>query len=74
MPAASDGPQEKRAVSTIRPHCGGNDWREGVEMRVLVATASRHGATNEIAIEIGRTLNDHGVDTEVLDVEDVSAL
>ena len=43
-------------------------------MRVLVASASKHGATNEIAIEIGRTLNDHGVDTEVLDVEHVSAL
>ena len=43
-------------------------------MRLLVATASKHGATNEIAIEIGRTLTDHGVETEVLDVEDVSAL
>jgi len=43
-------------------------------MRVLVAAASKHGATNEIAIEIGRTLTDHGVETEVLDVEDVSAL
>lgn len=43
-------------------------------MRVLVATASKHGATNEIAIEIGRTLADHGVDAEVLDVEDVSVL
>jgi menaquinone-dependent protoporphyrinogen oxidase len=48
--------------------------REGVEMRALVASAGKHGATNEIAIEIGRTLTDHGVDTEVLDVEDVSAL
>ena len=43
-------------------------------MKVLVATASKHGATDEIAVEIGRTLNDRGVETEVRDVEDVTKL
>src|SRR5258706_4399227 len=34
-------------------------------MKVLVAAASRHGATQEIAEAIGRTLNGEGVHAEV---------
>jgi menaquinone-dependent protoporphyrinogen oxidase len=40
-------------------------------MRVLVAASSKHGATAEIAAEIGRVLSDRGVDTLVMRLEDV---
>jgi len=40
-------------------------------MRVLIASASRHGATHEIAEAIGRALEDRGLDTRVARVEDV---
>jgi menaquinone-dependent protoporphyrinogen oxidase len=43
-------------------------------MKVLVATASRHGATDEIAAEIGGRLNDRGIDAEVVAVGDVTGL
>jgi len=35
-------------------------------MRVLITVASRHGATEEIAAVIGRTLEEHGVRVEIL--------
>ena len=43
-------------------------------MTVLVTTASKHGATREIADEIARVLNKHGVATELLDIEEVGDL
>jgi menaquinone-dependent protoporphyrinogen oxidase len=43
-------------------------------MTVLVAAASRHGATTEIAAAIGRVLHERGVDAEVAKVEDVESL
>lgn len=43
-------------------------------MTVLVASASRHGATTEIAATIGRVLREHGVAAEVAKVEDVESL
>ena len=43
-------------------------------MTVLVATASKHGATREIAAVIARTLDERGVSTELLDVDDVADL
>jgi menaquinone-dependent protoporphyrinogen oxidase len=39
-------------------------------MKVLVATASRHGATQEIAEAIGRTLNAEGVGASVAAIAD----
>lgn len=44
-------------------------WRR--RMRVLVAAASGHGATYEIAEEIGRALEAHGIAADVRRVEDV---
>ena len=41
-------------------------------MTVLVAAASKHGATREIAETIGRVLAERGVETEVLDVGQVA--
>jgi menaquinone-dependent protoporphyrinogen oxidase len=41
-------------------------------MRVLVAVASKHGATREIAEAIARSLADAGLVVEVENVEDVS--
>lgn len=38
-------------------------------MKVLVAAASRYGATQEIAEAIGRVLTDHGLDVEVARAE-----
>jgi menaquinone-dependent protoporphyrinogen oxidase len=38
-------------------------------MRVLVAVASKHGSTREIADAIGKNLTDAGIDTEVDDVD-----
>ena len=43
-------------------------------MTVLVTTASRHGATREIADEIVRVLEEHGVATELVDIDEVGAL
>lgn len=43
-------------------------------MRVLVATASRHGATAEIATRIGATLRDAGVDSDVCDIVEITDL
>ena len=40
-------------------------------MTVLVAVASRHGATEEIAEAIGRSLRERGVDAEVVRVDEV---
>jgi menaquinone-dependent protoporphyrinogen oxidase len=43
-------------------------------MNVLVTTASKHGATREIAEEIARVLDEHGVSTALLDIDDVTDL
>ena len=43
-------------------------------MTVLVTAASKHGATREIAKEIARVLDEHGVSIELLDIEDVTDL
>ena len=43
-------------------------------MTVLVTAASKHGATREIAKEIARVLDEHGLSTELLDIDDVSDL
>jgi menaquinone-dependent protoporphyrinogen oxidase len=40
-------------------------------MTVLVAAASKHGATDEIAARIGADLVEHGLDVEVKRLEDV---
>jgi len=40
-------------------------------MRVLVAASSKHGATREIAAEIGSVLEDRGLDVLVMRLEDV---
>jgi menaquinone-dependent protoporphyrinogen oxidase len=43
-------------------------------MTVLVTAASKHGATREIAEEIARVLDEHGVPTELVDIDDVTDL
>ena len=43
-------------------------------MTVLVTAASKHGATREIAEAIAQVLAEHGVSTELLDVDDVTDL
>ncbi len=43
-------------------------------MRVLVATASKHGSTTEIARTIGASLTFRGIDTDVRPIGDVSTL
>jgi menaquinone-dependent protoporphyrinogen oxidase len=45
-----------------------------MDMRVLVAYATRFGATAEIAEKIGQTLNQVGLQTDVLPVKDVRDL
>lgn len=39
-------------------------------MRVLVTAASKHGATGEIATEIGRALAEQAIDVDVTPIED----
>ena len=41
-------------------------------MKVLVAASSRHGATGEIAAEIGRVLTEHGLDVRVASLDDLA--
>ena len=43
-------------------------------MKVLVAAASKHGATHEIAAAIGRDLGERGFVVEVRDVADLDAI
>jgi menaquinone-dependent protoporphyrinogen oxidase len=43
-------------------------------MKVLVAVASKHGSTEEIAEEVGRVLTDAGIANDVRAVEDVKAI
>jgi menaquinone-dependent protoporphyrinogen oxidase len=43
-------------------------------MTVLVAAASKHGGTEEIAARIGADLIEHGLDVDVKTLEDVHAL
>ncbi|HEX5881029.1 MAG TPA: flavodoxin domain-containing protein [Actinomycetota bacterium] len=43
-------------------------------MTILVAAASKHGATEEIAERIGAVLAEHGVEVDVKKLRDVSGL
>ena len=43
-------------------------------MTVLVTTASKHGATLEIAEAIARVLEEHGVKAELVDIKEVGDL
>jgi menaquinone-dependent protoporphyrinogen oxidase len=43
-------------------------------MRVLIATASKHGATHEIAERMAGVLRSHGLDPDVADVTTVATL
>jgi menaquinone-dependent protoporphyrinogen oxidase len=43
-------------------------------MKVLVTTASKHGATREIAEQIARALDEGGVSTEFVNIDEVSDL
>jgi menaquinone-dependent protoporphyrinogen oxidase len=43
-------------------------------MTILVAAASKHGATEEIAERIGAVLAEHGVEVDVKKLQDVSGL
>jgi menaquinone-dependent protoporphyrinogen oxidase len=43
-------------------------------MTVLVTAASKHCATREIAEEVARVLNEHGVSTELVDIDEVGDL
>jgi len=43
-------------------------------MRILVAVATRHGATQGIADSIGEVLREHGLDTTVAPVEAISSV
>lgn len=43
-------------------------------MRVLVTAASKHGATEEIAVAIGRALGESSIEVEVVPVEDAPAV
>jgi menaquinone-dependent protoporphyrinogen oxidase len=43
-------------------------------MRALVAVASQHGATREIADMIGATIAGRGIETDICEIEDVPAL
>jgi menaquinone-dependent protoporphyrinogen oxidase len=52
----------------------GHAPRKEQEMTVLVTTASKHGATREIAKEIARVLDEHGVSNKLLDIDDVTDL
>jgi len=46
----------------------------GTSSRVLVAAASKHGATREIAAHIGETLGRRGCDATVLDADRIDTL
>ncbi|MGZ4121192.1 MAG: flavodoxin domain-containing protein [Actinomycetota bacterium] len=43
-------------------------------MRILVAVATRHGATQGIADSIGEVLREHGLDCTVARVEDIASV
>ena len=43
-------------------------------MRVLIAAASKHGATKEIAVWLAQALEDAGIPTDVHDPDDISTL
>jgi menaquinone-dependent protoporphyrinogen oxidase len=43
-------------------------------MTVLVAAASKHGATAEIAARIGANLTTHGLDVEIKKIEEIAEL
>lgn len=44
------------------------------DIRVLVATASRHGSTAEIAREIGRSLAQHGFEVSTVSVDEAPSV
>ena len=46
----------------------------GLTMTVLVNAASKHGMRRKIAHETARVLDEHGVSTEFLDIDDVTDL
>jgi menaquinone-dependent protoporphyrinogen oxidase len=48
--------------------------RKEQEMNVLVTAATKHGATREIADEVVRVLDEHGVSAELVDIDDVGDL
>ena len=43
-------------------------------MNVLVTAASKHGATRELAETIGRVLEEHGLSTELVEMDEVDDL
>jgi menaquinone-dependent protoporphyrinogen oxidase len=43
-------------------------------MKVLIAVSSKHGSTREIAGSIGETIRDAGIETEVVDAQDVGSV
>ena len=43
-------------------------------MRVLVAVASKHGSTRELAMSLGRYLAHHGLDVDVRDIPAIHAI
>ena len=43
-------------------------------MKVLVTAASKHGATRELAETIGRVLEEHGLSTELVEMDEVDDL
>lgn len=47
---------------------------QGGSMKLLVAAASKHGATSEIAEELGRTFREDGVDADVQAAGQVTSL
>jgi menaquinone-dependent protoporphyrinogen oxidase len=61
----------RRAGRIARPNLGHS---EEDDMTVLVAAASKHGATGEIAERIGAELAGQGVDVEVRKLEEVGDL
>ena len=43
-------------------------------MRLLIAVASKHGSTKEIAGSIGQTVRETGIEVDVVDAQDVSSV
>lgn len=48
--------------------------RKEQEMKVLVTAASKHGATHEIAVALGRAIREEGVEVDVVHAEDGPAV
>jgi len=75
---ASPGRAKRRVAAASRRGWAPDDCRqptqEGPPMRVLVAYATKHGATEGIAARIGDALSRAGHDAEVRDAGDVADL